>query len=282
MSVKAIAWAFELYIEDALAKLVLLALADYADNNGNCWPSVESISVKASCSRASVFNKLKELEAAKWLLRQKRRTDSSRQTSNYYTLNLDRKPDSRVYIVDSAPSPDSIDVDSAPRRSKLTKKLNVSKTKARVTSQKAESTCVDSDMNRQADSEPSKNIRGGLFDQPEVTKARGPAWPSDYQEQFWRLYPRRVEKKSAMAKLDALRKSGTVQFDELMAAVSRYSAAVSGTEIQYIKHPTTWLNKGCWDDDIAAIKSNRNTNRPSFIDLALGEPNGSTAHHTHR
>jgi hypothetical protein len=80
------------------------------------------------------------------------------------------------------------------------------------------------------------------------TPLRSDDWPKDYGDLFWRAYPRKTEKLSAMKKLTALRKSGIVTFADLMAGVKRYAAA--GTEPQYTKHPTTWLNAGCWADEI--------------------------------
>lgn len=74
-------------------------------------------------------------------------------------------------------------------------------------------------------------------------------WPSDYREQFWTNYPRRTEKKAAMAKLDAICKSAKVPWARFFGGVMRYAAQVSGTEERFIKHPTTWLNRGCWDDE---------------------------------
>ena len=37
--------------------------------------------------------------------------------------------------------------------------------------------------------------------------------------------------------------------DELLAGRMRYAAAMAGNELRYIKHPTTWLSKGCWADE---------------------------------
>lgn len=74
-------------------------------------------------------------------------------------------------------------------------------------------------------------------------------WPNDYREQFWKDYPRKTEKKAALAKLDATRKGGKVPWVTFITGVQRYAANVAGTEERYIKHPTTWLNRGCWDDE---------------------------------
>lgn len=73
-------------------------------------------------------------------------------------------------------------------------------------------------------------------------------WPEDYREQFWAKYPRKTGKTGALKKLEVVRRSGKVQFDDLLAAVDRYAEA--NTDPKYTKHPETWLNKGCWDDEI--------------------------------
>ena len=44
MSIKAVSWALELYIPDMAAKLVLVALADFADaKTGECFPTIETL-----------------------------------------------------------------------------------------------------------------------------------------------------------------------------------------------------------------------------------------------
>ena len=74
-------------------------------------------------------------------------------------------------------------------------------------------------------------------------------WPKDFGDLFWQAYPRKTEKLSAMKRLSSLRKSGIVTFQDLMAGVSRYAAAVSNSDPRFTKHPTTWLNAGCWADE---------------------------------
>lgn len=86
-------------------------------------------------------------------------------------------------------------------------------------------------------------------EQKERSRAVAPSddWPSDFGDQFWQAYPRKTEKLAAMKKLAAIRKTGVVTFVDLMAGVRRYAALK--TEPQYTKHPTTWLNAGCWADE---------------------------------
>jgi len=75
-------------------------------------------------------------------------------------------------------------------------------------------------------------------------------WPDDFGDAFWQACPRKTEKLAAMRKLAMLRKSGIVTFADLMAGVKRYADAMRHTEPKYVKHPTTWLNAGCWADEI--------------------------------
>jgi len=84
-------------------------------------------------------------------------------------------------------------------------------------------------------------------------------WPADHGDQFWQAYPRKTEKLAAMKKLASIRKSGVVTFADLMAGVKRYAA--SKPDPQYTKHPTTWLNAGCWADETQPGATNGNGNR---------------------
>jgi Helix-turn-helix domain len=66
MSIKAIKWAFDAPRSlSPSAKLVLLALAYHADDNGkSCYPSLDTLQTKTNLARATVVSALKELKAA--------------------------------------------------------------------------------------------------------------------------------------------------------------------------------------------------------------------------
>jgi len=96
-------------------------------------------------------------------------------------------------------------------------------------------------------------------------------WPSDYREQFWALYPRKVEKKTAMEKLDQVRKSENVEFDKVINGLKRY--------ILWLKHPTewrpeakhaaTWLNRECWNDELPVAQVTIGTTDQMEIEAAV-------------
>ena len=67
-------------------------------------------------------------------------------------------------------------------------------------------------------------------------------------DQFWACFPRRVAKLSAKKAYDKALKQTTHQ--EIMAGVERYAFHTRNTEHQYIKHPASWLNAGCWEDEL--------------------------------
>ncbi|WP_340676205.1 helix-turn-helix domain-containing protein [Paraperlucidibaca sp.] len=87
MSIKLMSSVFELSLRPA-DKLVLLALADHADDEGSAWPSIETLAKKSSTSRRTVLRILKELEQSGLLTRQKRSRKNGSRTSSLYKLFL--------------------------------------------------------------------------------------------------------------------------------------------------------------------------------------------------
>jgi hypothetical protein len=62
MSIAAVSWALRQKVGDATAKLVLIALADFADENDQCWPSQKLLAERAECSIDTVQRKIKIIE----------------------------------------------------------------------------------------------------------------------------------------------------------------------------------------------------------------------------
>ena len=86
MSYRALSWAAKQSLP-AYEKLVLLMLADRADDHDKCWPSVPKLMKDCSISRAQVQKCCKKLEE-RGLLRRDAQTRTYGQTSNMYYLNL--------------------------------------------------------------------------------------------------------------------------------------------------------------------------------------------------
>lgn len=79
-------------------------------------------------------------------------------------------------------------------------------------------------------------------------KAKKTSGYTDDFENFWRTYPRRIEKKSAFKAWKTALKSGATA-DEITAGAARYAKYRAGEPERFTKHPSTWLNQGCWEDE---------------------------------
>jgi hypothetical protein len=91
MSIKAVSWALEQRLPDAIAKLVLIGICDAHNNGtGRSFPSRAQLAIAASCDERTVTRKLKALEDDGWLTVIRRYDQNGRQTSNEYSLNFNR------------------------------------------------------------------------------------------------------------------------------------------------------------------------------------------------
>lgn len=70
-------------------------------------------------------------------------------------------------------------------------------------------------------------------------------------ETWWAEYPNKKSKQDALRIFEKLLGENQVTFDELLAGAKAYAEHCrrEKTEPHYIKHPSTWLNQGCWADE---------------------------------
>lgn len=87
MSILAMTWAWGLMELDQSQTLVLLALADAANDDGVCWPSQAEIGRKARLKDRAVRNQIRSLEAMGLVSVSRRATPQGRKT-NVYHLNI--------------------------------------------------------------------------------------------------------------------------------------------------------------------------------------------------
>ena len=80
--------AMQTKVGNPLRKLVLIKLADNANDLGECWPSYQHIADQCEISRSSVKNHIRELEKSGIVTRVFRRNGELNQ-SNIFRLNLD-------------------------------------------------------------------------------------------------------------------------------------------------------------------------------------------------
>ncbi|WP_432034208.1 hypothetical protein [Streptomyces antibioticus] len=103
---------------------------------------------------------------------------------------------------------------------------------------------------------------GALFDEPAPAAAakaptRRPAAgrptepvnPDAFAD-FWKAYPRRAEKRDAVRAWNRALGDG-VPPERIVQAARDYARERHGEPARFTKHPATWLNKGCYDDESA-------------------------------
>jgi hypothetical protein len=98
---------------------------------------------------------------------------------------------------------------------------------------------------------------------PEISPADKKPAPAKKQERlsanelstlfdnFWHAFPRRVAKEAARRVYSKIIITGRATAAELLQGAFRYKAERAGQDPRYTKHPATWLNGGCWQDEAA-------------------------------
>src|SRR5699024_6072581 len=76
-------------------------------------------------------------------------------------------------------------------------------------------------------------------------RTTSPAGDGQFDE-WWKAYPRKVGKGQARrAYTAALKKTS---HDQLVAAATKFTQKVHGSDPKFVAHPATWLNGERWDD----------------------------------
>ena len=116
-----------------------------------------------------------------------------------------------------------------------------------------------------------------LIGKPSTRMPRARALPDGFEE-FWKTYPKRINKQDAIRKFEIAIRKGVPQ-TRIIETAKRYANATSNIEKQFIKAPDVWLNKGCWDDEDfpSAPKVNQGNGIMAAAKNFLGEEqNGSS------
>lgn len=93
MSLEAVAWALKQQIEDPIAKLVLVSLADHHNGStGKCFPGRARLAEAGCCSERTVQRKLAWLSSEGWIsITPYFEPSTGRQDRNGYVIHFGRK-----------------------------------------------------------------------------------------------------------------------------------------------------------------------------------------------
>lgn len=103
MSLEASAWAKRQFPGNVSAKATLCAIADYADEHGECWPSRRQLADDTNQSVETISRRLRDLEQAGYIERTERTRDNGSRTSDHIRLLMGRAADTPPRQSDDAP-----------------------------------------------------------------------------------------------------------------------------------------------------------------------------------
>ena len=221
------------------AKLVIMArLADYSNDDGVCYPSVETICRQLGLGESTVRTAIAELESSGWLRRESRRK-GNRNTSNLYHLNADRlEALARI-------EKDKVAALKQQRRTNGFHPSDSDKNGVFTRQNLTPDPQVNSKHDPQVNSKQESQDIGVRGKAPSENRSSKENYSNEF-EQAWQAYPKRAGGNSKAAAWKAwkarLKDGATVEV--LMAGVRRYAGYVraTGSEgTQFVKQAATFF-----------------------------------------
>ena len=210
--------------------LVMLALADFANDAGECWPSIPVLAAKARLTDRQVRRVLNSLEET-GEIRRIRSTGGRNKRSRYF-INLSENPDiNSLKKLQGKNNPVIHDQKTlTPVSGALNRHRTINKERVK--------------------DKPSPSFTG-------FTKGNGTSG-STLEESFnpfWDSYPIKAGKGAALRAWKRLKPNGDLQTKILAAieAQTRWREERAGDPSLFTpewKHPTTWLKAMAWDDQV--------------------------------
>ena len=215
--------------------LVMLALADFANDAGESWPSIPTLAEKARLAERHARRVLRNLESAGEIRRVG--SNGGRNRRNHYFITVIENPD-KITLLKKQGQNNPVICDTktlTPTPGALNHHRTINKSGAKAPD-------VSAPLRKKA------------------TRASGPAALAAF-EQFYQAYPRHVGKDDALKVWTKLA-PGPELVAEIMAGVERYAETVKDTDPKYVKHPGPWLNARRWEDEPAG--GNGNAEDPEY------------------
>lgn len=244
MSVIATAWVWSLDLPTS-TKLVALALADYANEDGVCWPSVSRLAGRCSMHPRTIQRHLSDLEERRVLVRQPRFNELGVQTSSLLVMPL---PNLSPPLQDLSPpqgdthvTPEG-DTSATPGVTPVSP-LSEPSDEPSVEPSVSLGQRASSPADRRGD--PCASARSG------PPPPAQPDYPADFEE-FWQAYPRKVHKGDALRAWKSTR-DVRPPLPRLVDAIERARRSEQWRDEggRFIPHPGRWLRAHGWADEMS-------------------------------
>ena len=211
--------------------LMLLAIADFSDDDGNAYPAVATLAEKCRMKERNCRYILRTLEASGEL---SIKPNAGPKGSNLYRVNLGR-----------------LGLQHSAGGQSIAGLQHSAVTPATDCRQPLQHIAAKPSVNHQ---EPSIYAH----DAKKTHRSRSPSASESVDDgfaTFWQQYPKKVAKPQAL-------KAWKKQKPDLAACLAALSVAKASAEWQkdrgqFIPHPATWLNARRWEDEVSAIEANK-------------------------
>jgi len=249
---------------DVAAKIILMILADYADEWGTCYPGVDRIAEEAELSKSTVLRRLKALAEAGLVTVERRANDRGHRTSNRYVLEIEvtvtaeqwnavvqrvvarvAEPLEEVQGVNVTPG------SQAPPKCQPEREAKVSPGDTGTTSRTTSSTPYPLGSNASAPvGEQQQGSQAVLSLVVDSAPSAAPTGPQIAFSEFWDLYPRKTSKIAAERAWTKAVKAvdPAIIIAAIPAAVAQWKR--EQRPLDKVPYPATWLNNGSWEDEI--------------------------------
>lgn len=241
MSHAASNWAWDIPLP-ANEKLALLCLADYADENDSCFPGQEKLAARMNCSIRTVGRVMKSLEDQGLVTRERRMNAIGQRTSDRYYLHRTDRP-----VVETPDNP------------------------GRATGQSGSSNTTTVSDTKEPSEEPSERTVRSNYAHDALDVLFDTAWAS---------WPKKADRKGARATFEKVIVKGIWTDDDsaLMSVIARFGQAYRDTtDVKFVPHLTTWLNREGWNDELPALTANQPWNAPPK-NMSAAERRRATLH----
>lgn len=237
MSVKVSSWVWDHSRARGVTRLVLLALADHAGaDGGDAYPSVARLAERCGVGERTVQDAIGRLVELGELVVDRQ---AGPRGANRYQIPMRGADAAPPGVQEPHPAPPQIPhpADPAPPQIPHPRGADPAPHPRRSRTPRGADPAPEPSFNRQEPSkEPSSLV---LLDDPDAA-------PQPSFDDFWKLYPSRIDKRSSRTAWDRATKRATPA--EIIAGVTRY--LTDGRVLDgFVKNPTTWLNRDGWNDD---------------------------------
>lgn len=233
MSIRTMSKVWEYSQHSGTNLLMLLAVADFSDDDGFAFPAVEKLAKKCRMSKRNAQDRLKELSDSGELTILKNQGPPPKYP-NLFMVNLDS-----LGVKRTAPVQPTSPVQYSVKRGAAHCIPGVKPTAPKPS------------VNHQ---EPPIHNRAAQKQQRSSSPSASDSAKDGFAD-FWEQYPRKVAKAQALKAWRKLKPSGQLLAD-LMAGLERQKASEQWMKDggQFVPHPATWLNGRRWEDEPPATQ----------------------------